>query len=584
MFLLFFAWTCFAQDWLPVKEIRGKACHELEIKDGMSMLHIVSMLQIPLDTFKIDNPTLNDSLTQGTIILIRAARKNIVYLVVAGDTPFGISKKMYIPLDSLFAKNPGLKTSPLKIGQEIMVPNGVVRLSKDHFSDLKPTPETAPELGAITMRSFDFEDSVLWYKVRSGESINSISKRFMVKGSLLKELNNLNGNKLKEGDVLKIPLFKDTILSTYGKIPPKKFNTQEREHSLGISLTSGGKLPLVKNFKVGVFLPFGGDTVSFPLRGFSKAALDFYMGASMAIDSLNRQGCQGEIRFFDYWSPGESVQEVISSGWLADCDVIISPMHANDAVPLVEFCQQKKIPLLYQAPKLPLNYVQNRFLYSVTTETDRQLACIAQLSANQAAIEQVVWYQTNLPSDTSREKNFGRLFNQLSAPKNRLISADMPLLKALLNSGKPTTVVSLSNDKKAVQGLLTQSKLAAQKPKIIGLREWTEWKELNANVDNESDFYFFSTSCMDYESLDVKEMHKTYRSLFHSDLSKFSLFGYDVILGFVGWSVGCERELPYKGLFVDFEFPKPIEGYHSNFGLSLCRFKEFKQEKNARFE
>ena len=130
-----------------------------------------------------------------------------------------------------------------------------------------------------------------------------------------------------------------------------------------------------------------------------------------------------------------------------------------------------------------MNYVQNRFLYSVTTEIDRQLACIAQLSANQAAIEQVVWYHTNLPSDTSREKNFGRLFNQFSAPKNRLISADMPLLKALLNSGKPTTVVSLSNDKKAVQELLTQSKFAAQKPKVIGMREWTEWKELNANVE-----------------------------------------------------------------------------------------------------
>jgi hypothetical protein len=113
---------------------------------------------------------------------------------------------------------------------------------------------------------------------------------------------------------------------------------------------------------------------------------------------------------------------------------------------------------------------------------------------------------------------------------------------------------------------------------LYGLREWTEFKEVNSVLDNQGVFNYMSTTCFDLEKARVKNFHKAFRASYETDLSKVALLGYDVVYGLMPWLVGAK---PLRnGLMTSFDYGKTVQYYHANLGLVPCRFMNFKHERN----
>jgi len=574
-------WGYIAQNYHPIIEKNGIWYHEVTIKEGMTLFSISQDLAVSSTQIKADNSGLTDQVLLGSKILVRAVRSTFEYLVVKGDTPFGISKKFAINIDTLSKYNPsivdGLQFKSLVVNQKLKIHQGIKRYALPEDITNQSPEYIAVDSNNMNFRNFDFTDTIINYLVKSGDKLSDLSKRYLISTTRLKSLNALSSSSIKPGMTLKIPIKSSASQVSVHTIPVKAPPIYE---STSTNMAPGKFLPkqLNKALRIGVFLPFNRDSIVFPLKGYQKFAFDFYMGVMVGLDSIKKLDINGDVYFFDYQSKEESIDQLIRSGKIDRFDLFIGPMHPLDCEKLSVFSAEKGIPIILPLPisSMSKNIQNNEQVFMVASELSNQVVALGQLLAKQSLTKQVVLFQTGLSSDTTLENQFVVDFYNY-APKNaRVVLANESMIKAFSKTTTPLNIVCLSQDKKQVINVL---KLTRSNPQVslYGLREWTEWKEVNSVLENQGVFDYMSTTCFDLENTRVKNFHKAFRVSYETDLTKSVLLGYDIIYSFVPWFT---RSLPMRiGLMTAFEYGKTVQYYHSNVGLVNCRFKNFKHER-----
>lgn len=564
-----------AQVFFPLVNRDGVLYHEVFIREGMTLFSISQESNVSSTQIKADNPDLNDNIKLGTSVLVRASRSTFTYSAISGDTPFGISRKFAITLDSLIAVNPSL-SSGVQLNQKVLIKNGVKRLVDASLN--MPGELSQGSINERSFRTFDYSDSIMNYTVRNGEKLNDIAKRYLISISDLKAFNQLNSNTITAGMKLKIPIDTNSPPVLVNQIPPKK---TLQINSLTTSTKSIPYIPKTENksLRVGVFLPFNLDSVVFPLKGYQKFAFEFYMGIVAGIDSLNTT-IKGDVYFFDYKSKEESINALISSGKLDRFDLFIGPVHVPDCNKLSVFSEQQGIPLIIPLPISNMNdqLTANEQLFMVASEVSSQIAELGKCLGLRSEKENVILYQTGLASDTLLENQFIRDFYKNASSNARLILADQKMLKAFSKTTTPLIVVCVSQEINQIVKVINLAK-ENQFVSLFGLREWTEFKEVNSVIENQGEFNYMSTTCFDLDQPRVKKFHKAFRVAFDTDLSKSVLLGYDLMNTMLPWLIGNKKDLSI-GLMTSFAYSKTVNLYHSNVGMRQCRFVNFKHEQD----
>ena len=562
------------QVFFPLTTRDGVLYHEVFIREGMTLFSISQESNVSSTQIKADNPTLTDNVQLGATVFIRASRSSFNYLAVSGDTPFGIAKKFAITLDSLIAINPSLSKG-VQLNQHVLIKNGVKRWIDASIN--VPAEEGEGPVVERSFRTFEFSDSVITYTVKNGDKLNDVAKRYLISLSELKAFNELRSSSISPGMNLKIPIDTHMDPVSVNPIPPKKSFSANPLKIVSKPIPLNPK-PGNKSLRVGVFLPFNLDSVSFPLKGYQKFAFEFYMGVMVGIDSLHTT-MNGDVYFFDYQSKEESINALISAGKLDRFDVFIGPVHAPDCNKLSAFSMKQGIPLIIPLPIANMNdqLRSNESLFMVASEVTPQIAVLGKTLGELSKNEQVVLFQTGLDSDTLLEKQFIQNFYDYAPKNSRLILANEPMLKAFSKTTSPLNMVCVSQDKKQVvnvMNLFRENHLV----ELFGLREWTELKEVNSVLDNQGEFNYMSTTCFDLERPRVKKFHKAFRVAYETDLSKSVLLGYDIINTLIPWLSG-NKPLS-TGLMTSFDYGKTVRYYHSNIGMLPCRFVTFKHQQD----
>lgn len=114
------------------------------------------------------------------------------YTVVKGDTLDAIHKKTGVSVKAIEQANPGVDPKRLKIGQKLHVP---AANSTPAAMSTNPggATETAPAGGEQT------------YKVKSGDTLTGIAKKFHVPIKAIQSANDLKTTSIRVGQTLKIP-------------------------------------------------------------------------------------------------------------------------------------------------------------------------------------------------------------------------------------------------------------------------------------------------------------------------------------------------------------------------------------------
>lgn len=574
----FWGWILFtqAQNYYPVIEKEGSHYYEVKIQTGMTLFSISQDFNVSSAIIKQDNPGLTDQINLDAVVLVRAKRENFNYTVFKGDTPFGIAKKYFLSLDSLKKYNPGIE-SGLKINQSLKIVQGIKgRIIPVPMTESNVIAEPNRDSASRLFRTFEIGDSVINYTVRSGEKLADIAKRYLMTYSDLKEYNDLKSATLKEGMILKIPLKRQNEEVRFHDIPVNQSSTyQIRPIFNPVPFKTS---PTTKSLRIGVFLPFNRDSLSFPLKGFQRVAFDFYMGTMVALDSLKSRGIKGDVYFFDYSSVEERMEKLIASGKLDHFDLFIGPLHSNACEQLNAFSVQRKIPLVLPFPTFTQAMESNPLLFMVASEIKLQVKELAHHLAQNSTTEPLLFYRTGLPADTMLESLFKREFLQFAPKELKIIEVNDSQLTAFGNSSIKTRLVCLTLDKKRLSVVIGLCK-GASNLETYGLREWTDWKEVNSVLQNEFQFNFYSTTSFDLENPRTQHFHKAFRIRYQSDLTKSVLLGYDIFNGFIPWYFGYSLD-DYKGIMTHFKYFESTK-YHSNVAWIPSQFKTFKNIKNA---
>lgn len=146
------------------------------VQSGDSLWSISKKFGITVDELKQANNLTSNLLSIGQNLYIPSKETNVTtneYVVVKGDTLYGIASKFGTTVDNLKSIN-NLTTDSLAIGQILKIPNAE-------------------------------ESNTNTYTVKSGDTLYAIANKYNTTVNELKELNNLTSNTLSIGQVLKVP-------------------------------------------------------------------------------------------------------------------------------------------------------------------------------------------------------------------------------------------------------------------------------------------------------------------------------------------------------------------------------------------
>ncbi len=184
----------------------GGECKYYKVKKGDSLWSIAKKHGLSVKQVKRANPSVGKFLKPGQRLCIPVAKKSstakaktkkksytlTTYRVKKGDTLISIAKRFGISYKELKRIN-GLKSSSIRVGQKLKVPKRYIKKEKPK-----------------KLKKFKV------YRVKRGDSLQKIAKKFGVKVRDIKRANGLKGNLIRVGQRLKIPV-KSSKVASYRK-------------------------------------------------------------------------------------------------------------------------------------------------------------------------------------------------------------------------------------------------------------------------------------------------------------------------------------------------------------------------------
>ena len=261
--------------------------------------------------------------------IVQTTSKTTVYHeVLPKETKYGIAKQYGVTVEQLEKQNPEI-VSGLSIGQKILISG---------------KPSTAPITVLEVVKKADANVNNVstdseGYIVKPKETLYSLSAQFGVTQEELIALNPDLKNGVQEGMILKVPAKTFVAVKKEYKDLTKTFKKQ-----------NGKKLALLLPFNL---TKLDQDTINSTKARLKKdkflnMTLDFYAGALMAIDSVNKMGIKVDVTILDSGetSSNSNVANLIQQNNLKSMDAIIGPFYQNNVEKAAELLSPFNVPVI----------------------------------------------------------------------------------------------------------------------------------------------------------------------------------------------------------------------------------------------
>lgn len=501
---------------LPIVEKDGQKFYQYVLPEGQSLTQLQTMFKCDADQLLALNPGLERGLVAGQTIVVPVLRGQLTHKVAPQQTLFAVSRLYDVPVDSLYSWNPSAR-SGLKVGQQLVLKNRVLPFL---VNGADPTPVvTSPDTFAHKLT-----DSIIKHTVLEKENLYAISKRYMVPVDSLMALNKLTSSRVSPGQQILVPIQKvKTTPVPVQAVPapaPKATN-------------SAFRFPVAPkaHYNIAVFLPFALDSAVGQNRFVAAAALDYYMGMKMALDSLKNLGFSADIHVFDDNALSPSLEAVLRSSDMNGIDLIFSPLQEKQANIVATYAKEKGIPVVFPV-QMSMQLVQMASNFIAYTPPDAALVENLALQLHQKYQGYtVVLINSPLAADQLLEQKFKTAFAAVptTQSKLKLQEASWTTYQKYKSIGGPQLLVSFSSERAKVVGLLKAAALDSNLL-VAGQKDWLDYKELDVPQVRDQAFLVALPSYFNYHDPQIIPFHKAYRKRYNADLTKMACLGYDLTL------------------------------------------------------
>jgi len=557
--------------------ISGSAYYVHQVKKGETVYSISKAYGITVEDLDRENPPAVYGIKEGQTLripvsLVTDAKpdetikvrlehndlKFIYHILKPGETVYSLSKLYGVSENEILQSNQGMDINKLSVGTELAVPKREFMSKQQKFDDQ--------------------ENKYFYHKVLMGETLSSIAKQYGLSvRQLRKENRDLRFPQV--GDFVRIP---GVVKPDIKEVEQVKSDTVPAiVEEIPLKTTTPAGFTSVKDLKgtidVAVLLPFCLSENSIRteidssnlVKGrksyrFNKVtddwiypeSLDFlemYEGILLASDSLRALGLNINLHAFDIKSDTIEITRLISSGALADMDLIIGPVYSRNLsivseyagshgipvvspVPLVNNSALEKNPTLFMASS-SLEVAQKALAKKISEDYDNNLVFI---HADSLGVDDDVKKFKNLiftelsykmPYEEIKFKEF--LFYSRSMFNNDSINR----LSQALSEQSNNIIIIASEDPSVISevldiasGLSRRFNLKVYAYPVIREIDRLDHKELF-----DMDIMVYSPFWTDYSKKNVKQFNSNFRQKFHTQpLEKsYAWQGYDIAFYFM---------------------------------------------------
>ncbi|MDG2193766.1 MAG: LysM peptidoglycan-binding domain-containing protein [Polaribacter sp.] len=243
-------------------------------------------------------------------------KKYVSYTVKQGETIRSIAKKLDMRTRDLLRLNPDVGRKP-QADTEIIVPKTatLTNVTKKEVAEIVTNPIEEETLALDSIA--DLKDKYVLHTLHKGDTFYGLTRYYNVLKADLLTLNPSLIDGLKLGAVIKI---------------------KERFAGEGLNLIYKDTIADNRFIKIGLLLPFRAqlfDTIApqeiFKNDRLTNIVTDLYLGATLAIDSLRKQGVQVQLTVFDTEDRNTKINELIYENSLEEMDAIVGPLYREEA-------------------------------------------------------------------------------------------------------------------------------------------------------------------------------------------------------------------------------------------------------------
>lgn len=409
------------------------------------------------------------------------------YQVQPKDNYYKISRRFKISRKDLFALNPGLEETGLKVGDVIKV---------RYAENQAPAPtKTAPER---TYSTTSTQDDYVTYTVQSGDTIFGILNRFDVDLEELMRLNPQLADGLKAGMVLKI----------------KKLNPayiKKNEDALSVVL----------------MLPFGFDTGDAKYRSLST---DFMAGAKLAVEMNAAKGQKLDFRIIDAGNEGSFKKNLMQIN-TANTDLIIGPLFKSNVIEVLDYVKQSQIPVVAPFANSPEMYDYSNLIIAETDKliyADRIVKEVKEAFSNQK-----IYIVAGKSQDNARyiQNQFQKTLKNAEV---KIVAQPSEIaLEQNMMTGQSAPVIAILADDTDAVGAAFSSKIIDLAKETKGIKAFSMFytPSFDKKVDelSQASLVYIMDRKINTDGSFEKEVLKAYQNKYCKAPSKYAVIGFDIV-------------------------------------------------------
>jgi LysM repeat protein len=549
-FLLLGSILCAQPNAVQKTVVDGKKYYVHIVESGQTLFSLEKLYGVDKDEIIKCNPGSEKTLSKGQKLNIPVPVMTVNHTVAAKETIYAISKRYGVTAEAIIKANPG-SDKGIQIGQKLVIPNvereialQTPTVEKTVTSPIEPeaTDKTVEAVTEIPVRVPELtKDTVIIHKVGPKETLYTLSKRYMVTVEEIKKLNDLSTSTIQPGSQLKIKVRKEVG----GEVPIR--NVPEDNVR---KVDSAILFPSKSNYKVAMLLPYFLDKGEGHSDYISKLATEFYMGAKMAMDTLESMGLRAEFFTYDTRNDTLTLKKVLAKSEMKEMDLIIGPFFANMAPTLARYCQKHAIRMVCPVSMQTDILLNNPYVHLSVPSDARLMERMAQFILDQHAAGALnILIKSPTPKDELLYNFFkeGYMNATISGSRPKLIETTPSEFTSYMKKGVKINVIYPTNElKNALQFTnkfnAVSDKYDEQNIRIFGTKDWLAFDEIRGQFKNKYNFHFASPNDLNYKNERTENLLRRYRIAYNADMTKMSVQGFDVVLGFCSEMLLSEKQ------------------------------------------
>jgi len=511
------------------RTVNGRSYLVHKVSAGQTLYAISTSYSIPVDAIIAANPGVEQGLSIDRELLLpkdAILRKDVksapdlkangemLHTVAKKETLFGIAKKYGVDINELMSRNPQVNAG-ISPGMDIVIP--VVKYAGS--TEAASRPASPP--------------NTLTHLVQPGETIFALGKRFNVTVDAIKEANGGLPEGLKAGDTVYIPVQPGT-----GKPFTKIFDPDSAKNA-----------PDLQQYKITFLLPFSIDKNDSVLASPhsegryyepTRIAAQFYAGAKLALDSLQKIGLNAEIVVKDMGDSQDKWTAVLRDPDIARTDLFMGPFHRTAIEQLARVATLSHI--VCPVPQSVRMILGNPIVSKITPTSTDMVRHAARYVVQRHARDNVILVRADIKADNALQDQMQNALQSAMATQPlklrdsvlvvTSVKRDLKKLLSKMDEGKLNVIVAPFDDVEFSTALVGFLKQHATKYRIslVGMESWLENASIAAIDLDELGFLFASGSFADPTDPKLQAFTTKFREMYHTDVDEYALMGFDATI------------------------------------------------------